>query len=228
MRPRVWPVLLASAIGLAILLSLGIWQVQRLAWKEGLIASIDAALAAEPVDLRHALMRPDPDFAKVRVTGTFEDHPLRLLVATGSGAGWEIVQGFTSADGQSLLVARGAVADGQEAPEMSATAEVSGILRRHASRGRFDADNDVAGNRWYWLDVTGMAMAAMGHRTPATPLVLHLLPGSPGTEGLQVDPPKADLRNNHLGYAITWFGLAAALVVVTALFLRQRASKADA
>ena len=60
-RPRAWPVLLAAGVGLAILLSLGIWQVQRLAWKEGLIAAIDQALAAEPVSLAEALARSDPD-----------------------------------------------------------------------------------------------------------------------------------------------------------------------
>jgi surfeit locus 1 family protein len=106
--------------------------------------------------------------------------------------------------------------------------EITGILRRHAARATFDGDNDVAGNRWYWWDVPAMQAAALPGKAAATPLVLHLVQGSPGTEGLTVAPPKAELRNNHLGYAITWFGLAAALVAVTAVFLRQRANKADA
>lgn len=222
MKPRLWPVLLAAGLGLAILLSLGAWQVKRLAWKQELIAATDRALAAEPVDLAVALARPDPDFTKVGITGTFEDRSLRLLTARSGGAGWEIVQGFTTTAGQSLLVARGVAADGVDVPAAAGPKEITGILRRHGVRATFDADNDVAANRWYWWDVTAMLTAAMGHRTAATDLVLHLVPGSPGTEGLIVDPPKASLRNNHLGYAITWFGLAAALLVVTAVFVWRR------
>lgn len=220
-RPRAWPVLLAAGVGLAILLSLGLWQVQRLAWKERLIAAIDQALAAEPVSLAEALARPDPDFTKVAVAGTFGEKSLRLLTAAPGGAGWMIVQGFTSTEGQSLLVARGVAGDAQEVPAVAGPVQLSGILRRHGARAAFDADNNPAANQWYWWDVPAMQAAALG-RPPATALVLQLLPATPATEGLRVDPPKSDLRNNHLGYAITWFGLAAALLVVTGVFLKQR------
>jgi surfeit locus 1 family protein len=227
-RPRLWPVLLAAGAGLAILLALGSWQVQRLAWKQGLIAAIDQALAQEPVTLEAALARPDADFVKVKLSGTFEPRVVRLLAATAGGAGWDIIQGFTMPSGQNVLVVRGRAADGQESAAQSGILEITGILRRHAARATFDGDNDVAGNRWYWWDVPAMQAAALPGKAAATPLVLHLVQGSPGTEGLTVAPPKAELRNNHLGYAITWFGLAAALVAVTAVFLRQRANKADA
>lgn len=222
MKPRLWPILLAAAIGLAILLSLGTWQVQRLAWKQQLIAATDRALAAEPVELAEALARPDPDFTKVRITGTFAERSLKLLTARSGGAGWEIVQGFTTTEGQSLLVARGVAADGADVPAVGGKVQVTGILRRHGARAPFDADNDAPANRWYWWDVPAMLADALGQRPPATDLVLHLVPGSPGSEGLTVDPPKANLRNNHLGYAITWFGLAAALLAVTGVFLWRR------
>ena len=93
-RHRVWPVLLAAGIGLAILLALGTWQVKRLAWKEGLIAAIDRAIAADPVSLTDALAKPDPDFTKVTVTGAFSGPGLRRLAVVNGGPGWEVVQGF--------------------------------------------------------------------------------------------------------------------------------------
>lgn len=226
-RPRLWPVLLAAAIGLAILLTLGTWQVQRLHWKQGLIAAIDAAIAAGPVPLPQALAKPDPDFTKVTVEGVFTGPALRRLSAMPGGAGWEVVQGFTTAAGARLLVSRGVAGETQVPPESPGALTLTGILRRHGGRAAFDGANDAAGNRWYWWDVPAMQAAALGERA-TTDLVLHLLPGSPGSEGLFVAPPKADLRNNHLGYAITWYGLAAALAAVTAVFLWPRARKADA
>ncbi|MFT3672805.1 SURF1 family protein [Aestuariivirga sp.] len=222
-RHRVWPVLLAAGIGLAILLALGTWQVKRLAWKEGLIAAIDRAIAADPVSLTDALAKPDPDFTKVTVTGAFSGPGLRRLAVVNGGPGWEVVQGFVTTDGARLLVSRGLIPEAAAIPQSPAEVTTTGILRRHGARGTYDGDNDVAGNRWYWWDVPAMQQAVFGGQGLATPLVLHLLPKADGTAGLTVEPPKADLRNNHLGYAITWFGLAAALVVVTGVFLRRNA-----
>ncbi len=186
--------------------------MKRLHWKEGLIAAIDRAIAAEPVALEQGLAKPDPDFTKVTVTGAFEGPALRRLAVVNGGPGWEVVQGFVTAEGARLLVSRGLITEAGEIPQSPAQLTTTGILRRHGVRGTYDADNDVAGNRWYWWDIPAMQQAVFGGSPVATPLVLHLLPGTEGTAGLIVEPPKADLRNNHLGYAITWFGLAAALV----------------
>ncbi|MBL8791398.1 MAG: SURF1 family protein [Rhizobiales bacterium] len=220
---RVWPILLAAAIGLAILLSLGAWQVKRLSWKEGLIAAIDRALAAEPVSLAQALAKAEPDFTKVTVTGEFTGPALRRLAVVNGGPGWEIVQGFVTPEGSRLLVSRGLIRESEAVPRSPSSLTTTGILRRHGQRGPYDADNDEAGNRWYWWDVPAMQQAVFGSADVATPLVLHLLPEADGTAGLVVEPPRAELRNNHLGYAVTWFGLAAALVAVTAVFLRRNA-----
>jgi surfeit locus 1 family protein len=196
-KRRIWPVLLASGIGVVILVTLGVWQVQRLQWKEALMAQIEQGLSAAPVDL---------------------------------APGWDIIQALTTADGAGLLVLRGVAGETQALPvESSDQIQVTGILRSHAAgQGLFDPDNDMAGNRWYWWDVAAMYLASEGKAARHADLVLHLLPGSPGTEGLVVEPPKANLRNNHLGYAITWLGLAGALVVVTGVFMHQRTKKAGA
>ncbi|MFO1034437.1 MAG: SURF1 family protein [Hyphomicrobiales bacterium] len=224
-RPRLWPVLLASGIGLAILLSLGVWQVQRLAWKEALIHHLDERMTAPPRALADVLAAPDADYTPVTVSGHFMVHPpFRLLTSVKGRPGWLLVQGFATAEGKSLLVARGGIpedADLPPAPQGELT--LTGILRQHPGKpGFFDGANDVAGNSWTWWDTAGMLQALGATEPPDEGVVLHLLPGTAATEGLAVEAPKADLRNNHLGYAITWFGLAAALVAVTAAFLWRR------
>lgn len=233
--PRIWPVLLAAGLGLAILLTLGVWQVKRLAWKEALLDRMEQGMAADAMPFDEALAREvageNMQFRKVKLTGRFAARdPLRLLTVVNGGPGLQLAHGFEQPGGSPVLVNRGALPDGAAIPPPPAgEMEITGLLHWHGEgRGRFDVDNDPAGNLWYWWDV--VAMTAQFGATHLDPnyAVVDLLPGSPGTEGLLVVPPKSTLRNNHLGYAITWFGLAAALLAVTGFFLWQRANKADA
>jgi surfeit locus 1 family protein len=199
MKPRIWPILLASAIGLAILISLGVWQVQRLAWKNELIANFDKT--------------------KVTITGHFTDTtPRRLLTSYDGGPAWLLLQGFETADGKKLLVSRGKIPQSATLPANNlSTLTLTGHIQNHnKGRGYFDVDNKPVDNQWYYWDVNAMLGQASDNGE-----VLHLIPGSPGTEGLFVEPPKSDLNNNHLGYAITWFGLAAALLVMTGVFVMR-------
>jgi surfeit locus 1 family protein len=226
MRRSIWPVLLFASIGLVILISLGVWQVQRLAWKQGLLAKIDAAIAAEPVPLDEAIEKflagEVIAFRKVKARGRFAPRdPLRLLSSATGAPAWTLVQGFEQAAGAPVLVNRGKLpqdvalppADGREI-------EIVGLVHWHdEGRGYFDVDNRPEENQWYWWDVVAMANQFSATHADPNYIVLDLLPGSPGTDGLFVEQPKANLRNNHLGYAITWFGLAIVLVVMTALFL---------
>jgi surfeit locus 1 family protein len=200
MKARIWPILLASGLSLALLLWLGAWQIQRLAWKNELIANFDKT--------------------KITVAGRFiATPPQRFQSSYEGGPAWLLLQGFAKTDGGLLLVARGKIPQSAELPvNNTELVTITGHLTNHnKGRGYFDVDNQPADNRWYYWDVDAM----LGQ--PSTNgEVLHLIPGSPGTEGLYVDAPKSELRNNHLGYAITWFGLAAVLVVMTGLFLYRR------
>jgi surfeit locus 1 family protein len=200
MKPRIWPILLASGLGLALLVSLGVWQVQRLAWKNALIANFDNT--------------------KVTLVGHFLDKPpLRLLSTSDGGPAWRILQDFETDQGKVLLVSRGKIEQTATLPaNIVGTVTLVGYMQTHnKGRGFFDVDNQPAQNMWYYWDVPAM----LGQ--PSTGEVLQLAPASRGTEGLIVEPPKSELSNNHLGYAITWFGLAAALLVMTAIFVsRQR------
>jgi surfeit locus 1 family protein len=226
MKRRVWPVLLVSGLGLALLLWLGTWQLQRLAWKNQLISDYDRAIASEPVPLETALEQflggKRIDGMKVTATGKFAPRePLRLLTSTSAGPAWELVHGFEPITGRPVLVNRGKLPHNQNPPApTNATVDIVGHIVWHdQGRGFFDVDNNPQQNIWYWWDMIAMANQFSATHLDPNYVVVDLVPGSPGTEGLTVEAPKANLRNNHLGYAITWFGLALALVVMTALFL---------
>jgi surfeit locus 1 family protein len=236
-RQRLWPVLLAAAVALAILMALGVWQVKRLAWKEGLIAKLEANAAAPPVDLAEAMRLKDGgsniEFLKVSFRAAYvPGPPLKMIATADGGPGWIIISPAVTADGSAVLIDRGAVPDQHLAEVRTPEGEagLTGIVRLHdAARGYFDPVNDPARRTWYWWDVAAMYQSA-GFAADAKPLpfVVQLLPGPGASAYPRPAEPSANLRNNHLGYAITWFGLAAVLVVMTGFYIRAQMKKSSA
>ena len=227
--PRLWPLVLAAALGFAVLLALGFWQLERLEWKRGLLAELDAKAAAEPVDLataeRRAAAGENVEFLKLRFRGHFLHESWMKMISTYEGGqGWTIITPALTADGRAVIVDRGRV-PGQllesfERPP--GELELTGVIRTHAGgRTYFDPDNDPAANAWFWWDIPAMlAAGALPEGARAMPFAVQLLP-EPGAPAFpRPAEPRANLRNNHLGYALTWFGLAAALVAVTAFYIR--------
>jgi surfeit locus 1 family protein len=223
---------------LAILLSLGTWQVQRLHWKERLLAQIEARRNAEPVDLveleRQGKTGPNDEYARLRVTGTF-DHALeRNFFATHQGAsGFYVYTPMRLADGRMLFVNRGFVPYDMKDPATRAAGQVAGdVTLSGYLRARLDEkpswlvpDNDLAKNIFYWKDWD--AMVATTGLDPAAVLPFFVdaddsvkNPGGFPMGGVT----QFDLPNSHLQYALTWYGLAAALVAVSGTMLFRRKS----
>ena len=176
MTGKVWQILIATILGVAVLLGLGVWQLQRLQWKEALIAERDSRLAAAPVSLDQALKDFDAghsvEFLKVETSGTFQnDAELFFLTTDGGSPGFEVVTPLLSKDGIVILADRGFVPEALKDPAKRSESRpqgevtVTGILRRHiAGRGPFTPDNDAEGNAWYWWDIP--AMLALAHAGP--------------------------------------------------------------
>ena len=231
MKPRVWPALVAATLGIAILLTLGAWQVQRLSWKQDLLAAVDERLVSAPEDLATVLAAEeagdDIEFRKVALSGRFLHTGEKLKLNTLEGkVGWEVVTPLLSDSGIAVLVDRGFIPDDlrDAAKRISPdAASVTGIVRRHdTARGLFDPDNDVAGNMWYWWDVPGMlAASAIPADAKVAPFVVQALP-TDGASYPRPPEPRAAFRNNHLQYAVTWFGLAIVLAIVAFFFARQQ------
>lgn len=226
---------LAVAIAFAILIGLGTWQVQRLHWKEGLLARIAAlqAAPAQPVGpvLDRVAQGGDADFTRVKATcpGLAKAPFVELYTLRDGQAGVRLMSACRVAGSAygSVLVDRGYVADTTSArppvdPADTTPVELVGVLRQPEAGNRFSPPNTP--QRWYVRDVPGMA-AALKAPKPAPLVIMAETATNPGWKGLVPAPIPADIPNRHLEYALTWYGLAAALLgVYAAMLFRRRAS----
>ncbi|GGH32192.1 surfeit locus 1 family protein [Cribrihabitans marinus] len=215
-------VLTFGLVGLAVLLGLGIWQVQRLAWKEALLAEIDARIAAAPVALP---VDPDPDtdrYLPVRAEGTFDRGEVHVLVSVKRvGPGYRIIAPFRTG-GRRILVDRGFVpTEAKDAPRATGPIQVTGNLHWPDEIDGYTPEPDKDGNIWFARDVPALAEAL--DTEPV--LLIARTPTDPDVTPLPVD--SAGIPNDHLHYAITWFGLAAVWAAMTVYFLRRGRSRSE-
>lgn len=216
---------------LAILIGLGVWQLQRLKWKEGVLARV-AALQAAPARPLADVLRAGGDLDFVRVSfgcPDLEQRPLLRLFAVHDGApGYRLITAcpISAAGYSSILVDRGfAPQDGAQAAMQPGRAAlpgpVTGVLRQGDRPTFVTPANRIAQNLWYSRDVP--AMAGQLHASRPVPVYLMVETPAPAGPGPIPAPVPADIPNRHLEYALTWFGLAAALIgVYAAMLLRRR------
>ncbi len=228
-RSLLWPTLW-SIFGLLLLLGLGTWQVQRLHWKEGLIAERNAALAAPPVPLPQTLDAARPlEFHPVRAEGQFlNDRELYLNAQSLAGEqGFHVLTPFRLDDGAILMVDRGFVPTEKQAPATRAQGQIAGpttvigLLRLPEAPGWFTPPNEPQKNSWFSIDLEAMAEAAgVGS---ALPFYVDAAKTPPNPGGWPLGGQTiTDLPNDHLQYAITWYALAVALVVIYIRFAQRR------
>jgi surfeit locus 1 family protein len=229
-RGRSWVGLLIPAlIAFGILIGLGTWQVQRKAWKEGLIAALDAQLAATPIALPPAaawvsLNRTSDEYRRVTFSATFDNAKESLVFAAPSnfrpdveGPGYWVFTPARLADGSIVEVNRGFVPAGRQDPksrlqgQVTGPIDIVGSLRWPESRHWFTPTDEPAKNLWFTADPQPIA-AAKGLAAVAPFYVEQESPVPPG--GLP-KPGKlmVTLPDNHLQYALTWYGLALVLVI---------------
>ena len=217
---------LLLAIGFA---ALGVWQMERRAWKLQLIERVEARVRAAPVPLpRRAEWSADQSYRRVRATGRFLHHRETLVQAlTARGAGWWVLTPLRTADG-TLLVNRGFVPADRREPrsraegQVAAAVTITGLLRATEPGGGFLRRNDAAANRWYSRDVAAIARAR--GIADVAPFFLDAdakpNPGGLPIGGLTV----VSFPNNHLVYALTWFALTGLSMVGVALALKNTRS----
>ncbi|SDK10874.1 SURF1 family protein [Aliiruegeria lutimaris] len=209
--------LLIGLIGAGILISLGVWQVQRLAWKEAILAEIDQRILAVPVPVP---VEPDPEtdqYLPVEVTGTIGPRELHFLVSTRKlGPGFRIITALETEQGRRLLLDHGFVpTDAKQAERRSRYVTAIGNLHWPQERDRFTPENDPEKNYWYAREVPLLAEAL--ETEPVLVVARDMTPADPTVTPLPVD--SSGIPNDHLGYAVTWFGLALCWLGMTALQL---------
>ncbi|PWL19093.1 SURF1 family protein [Falsochrobactrum shanghaiense] len=228
-----WAVLVISAIVLAILLTLGTWQVRRLMWKEALIASTQARIhePALPLGEMEEIYRREGsvEYRPVTVSGTFMHPGERHFLAThASASGFYVYTPLLLEDGRFVLVNRGFVPYDRKDPEtrlegqLDGPVTVTGLARDPltAKPSSLIPDNDVAKNVFYWKDWAAMAESAnLPSLDETVPFFIDAdskaNPGGLPVGGVTI----IDFPNNHLQYAVTWYGLALALMGVVGTWL---------
>ncbi|HVW72011.1 MAG TPA: SURF1 family protein [Rhizomicrobium sp.] len=213
---------IACAILFAILCGLGVWQLERLQWKLALIATVNGHMTAVPVTLdRIAAMSADQaQYRRVTLHGHF-DHAKEAYVFTTDASGapvYHVLTPFLTDGGKTLMVDRGAVPKEKRDPASRAAGNVTGetvvtgVWRVPDAPGLFTPRPDPTHRIWYARDLAGIAAAdqiVLSHpvlvEADATPN-----PGGWPKGGQTV----VSFRNEHLSYAVTWFGLAAMLLGV--------------
>jgi surfeit locus 1 family protein len=235
---RSWVGLLVPmALVFAVFVALGTWQIERKAWKEGLIAELNERVTALPVHLPSAaawpqLGRAANEYRRVSFDAQFENAKEALVYAVPSafrpdvsGAGFWLFTPARLADGNLVVVDRGFVPEGQRDPSTRAAGQISGIVRITGimrwpdAKHWFSPKGDPAHNLWYLRDPATIA-ADKGWGAVAPFYVEQEAPVPPGGVPL---PGKivVNLRNAHMQYALTWYGLALVLVVAFAAFARS-------
>jgi surfeit locus 1 family protein len=227
-------VVVVGALG--ILIALGTWQLERKSWKEELIATLNSRLAAPPTNLpaRERWQRLDAakdEFTRVEFPATFVPGEEAFVYASGSGLrpdikepGYWVFSPARLSGGSVVVVNRGFVPEGRQDAKTrpdgdpDGVVDIVGVMRWTEPRGSFTPNDEPSKSLWFARDPAAMARAKnWGNVAPF--YIDQEAPPAPG--GLpRVGPLKVNLPNNHLQYAVTWYGLALVLLVASLIFLR--------
>jgi surfeit locus 1 family protein len=227
-----------AVVGIAFLIGLGIWQLDRKTWKENLIATVTTRIARAPENLPPRaswprLLPEGNEYTRVTFPAEFLDGQEALVYTAGSpfrpdvkGPGYWVFAPAQLAGGSIVLVNRGFVPLDAKDPVTRAhgaphgTIDIVGVMRWPETRGLFTPAGDVQGNVWYLRDPKTIAAA----KKWASAAPFYIDQESPVPAGGVPLPGKLDvhLTDNHLQYAITWFGLALALAGVYVVWLAGR------
>ncbi|WP_237154564.1 SURF1 family protein [Oryzibacter oryziterrae] len=229
----------AAAIAFLILVGLGTWQVQRLHWKEALIDSVNARVHLAPVPMPAPRSWAGLDtqglaYTPVTVSGSFDhSHEIHVFIALAEprgrfgGPGYFVLTPLKLDGGQWVFVNRGFVPEANRDPatrlegQVSGPQTVSGLLRPSEQPSWLSPADDIAKNVWFVRNTAAMAKAAGIDPATVAPFTIDAFAGTPGSLP-QGGETIVSFPNNHLGYILTWYGLAGTLLAIWGVMLRRR------
>ncbi|HEY0681997.1 MAG TPA: SURF1 family protein [Steroidobacter sp.] len=229
---RLAAIAIAALAGIGLLVSLGVWQVHRLAWKRDLIERVEQRVHANPVappgrEQWPSVDRANSEYLRVTVQGRYlNDRETLVQAVTELGGGFWVLTPFETVEGFTVLINRGFVPPPQRDPasrpqgQIEDTTTVTGLLRLSESGGGYLRTNQPAENRWFSRDVA--AIAAARGLTDVAPYFIDAEASDPKIAGAPVGGLTViAFSNNHLQYALTWFALALMLAGGAGLVLRH-------
>jgi len=220
-RRFIFPLLLGLS-GVAVLLALGFWQLDRLTWKQAILADIDARIMAVPIAMPENPDESVDEYTAVRMSGTPGNAELHVLTSgTAAGTGYRVIRAFDLSDGRRILIDLGLLPlDAKNEVATLGPTDVVGNLIWPDDMNSSTPVPDLPKNIWFGRDLAVMADAL--DALPLMVVAAQMTQPDPRTTLLPVDT--STIKNDHLAYAVTWFGLALVWAAMT-LFLIFRVSK---
>ena len=234
MKPRFLVLTISTIVAFAILVSLGAWQLKRRDWKHALIERIEARADGPPVTLQQVLDRwgrdRDIEYMRVEMTGKLRaGEEFHIYTIRDGVAGWRIVSPFETAS-RLVMLDRGFVPEPLKAKDARADqpvpqgeVTVTGLARAPGQSNFVTPDNEPQRNRWYWRDLNSIvAELPPAARERAAPFFVEAEAGVLPGEWPRGGVTQLRLRDRHLSYAMTWFGLALTLIGVYTAYVMSR------
>lgn len=225
MRKLFFPILLGVS-GVAVLLYLGFWQMQRLAWKEGILAEIDARMTGAPIALPQDPTETEDEYIAIELSGLIGSEELHVLTSgTAAGTGYQVITALETSDGRRVLLDLGLLPlEAKDAPSQNAQAEIVGNLIWPDDVNDSTPDPDLEKNIWFGRDVGAMS-EALGTE-PLMVVVRDMSPPDPRLTQLPVDT--STIKNDHWEYAVTWFLLAIVWAIMSLYWIIRTTRQKDA
>lgn len=217
-KPRLWPTLFSIAM-LVCLLLLGNWQVDRLVWKLSLIEKIETRASMPPASLPDGTVDMDElEYMSVSILGSFNNDQEMTMYSIGpNGApGYDLYTPFMASNGSVIIINRGWVPEQIKSqssrPESLAFGEVTvaGLLRKPWAKLWYGPENEPNNNNWFYGNIEGMSKAK--NLQNIFPMYLYAAENAERDDYPIAGRTEFNIVNNHLDYALTWFGLAIVLV----------------
>ena len=207
--------------GFLVLLWLGSWQLQRLAWKENLINEITTRLNSEPRDMPTSPNSGDHNYYMTKIEGQIQSDSIHVLTSTKKiGPGFRVISPAILTDGRSILIDRGIIPEKDKSLSLgSGGSSITGYLLWPNETDYFTPEPNLEKNIWFARDLDKMANFL---RTEKVLLVVtKLQQGS----NFNVQNPTVNIPNNHLQYAITWFSMGILWLAMSVYFFLKNVRK---
>lgn len=224
LRKILFPLILGVA-GCGVLISLGLWQVERLAWKETILAEIDGRLAAPPAPFTIFVTEDADEYTRVALTGTPTGEELHVLVSgTEAGTGYRVISKVQTELG-AILVDQGLLAiDNKDAAPLVAQMDMTGTLLWPDDQNSNTPEPDLGANIWFARNVDTMSAAL--DTLPLMVVTTQTSPSDPRLTPLPVNT--ASIKNDHFEYAVTWFLLALVWAIMSLYLIFRTTRQKDA
>ena len=224
-----WPFIL-SLVGVLILVMLGNWQMRRKAWKRDLIQLVQERIGSEPVDIeslsQRALEGKDIRYQPIKVTGAFDfAHERFYFLPFKNQTGWHVFTPLRLSSGDIVFIDRGFVPESFKQQNSrrdglpTGQVEIEGLARPFQdNQGMFVPDNNPRDNQWYWRDGKALYDSMPGYQGQRFAFMIDAKKSAQYGKWPRAGVTRIKFQDKHLGYALTWYGLALTLVGVFGVF----------